>query len=79
MVLQYEKFRNSIIDYINDSGLDIGAIAYVFRDIYREIESMYQSQLNKEIAEANEEYKKLQETPMDGDEEDSEEEATETD
>ena len=79
MVLQYEKFRNNIINYINDSGLDIGAIAYVFRDIYREIESTYQSQLNKEITEENEKYEKLQEAPLEDNEDEVVEEATEND
>lgn len=61
MVRQYEDFRNRIINAINDSGLDIGMVAYIMRDIYREVETTYQKQVNKEIEEANRLFDKLDE------------------
>lgn len=61
MVRHYEDFRNRIINAINDSGLDIGMVAYIMRDIYREVETTYQKQVNKEIEEANRLFDRLDE------------------
>lgn len=53
MVKKYEDFRNKIIDTINESGFDIGIVAYIMRDINREIETTYQKQITRELEEEN--------------------------
>lgn len=53
MIKKYEDFRNNIIDTINDAGLNIGIVTYIFRDICRDIEAAYKAQLSKEIKEEN--------------------------
>lgn len=51
MVKKYEDFRNKIIDTINESGFDIGIVTYIMRDINREIETVYQKQITRELEE----------------------------
>lgn len=53
MVKKYEDFRNKIIDTINESGFDIGIVAYIMRDINCEIETTYQKQITRELEEEN--------------------------
>lgn len=53
MIKRYEDFRNNVVNAINDAGLDIGIVTYIFRDICRDIEAAYREQLNREIKEEN--------------------------
>lgn len=78
MVRQYEDFRNRIINAINDSGLDIGMVAYIMRDIYREVETTYQKQVNKEIEEANRLFDKLDENKEEITQDEAENDSAET-
>ena len=47
----YESFRNGIMYIMRTSGLEIGAIFYILKDIIREVEEMYSNTLRQEIAE----------------------------
>lgn len=48
-------FKQRISNIINNSGLSIEAIYYVFKDIFIEIEKLYFLELQKEEKETNKE------------------------
>lgn len=50
-----EKFKESLINLINGSGLPIGAVYYITRHIMNEIESTYYAVINSEAIEQKEE------------------------
>ena len=47
----YEAFRNGIMYLMRSSGLEIGGIFYVLKDILREVEGVYSNTINQEIEE----------------------------
>ena len=47
----YESFRNGIMYVMRTSGLELGAIFYVLKDILREVEEMYSNTIRQEIEE----------------------------
>ena len=47
----YFLLREQITTIIRNSGLNIGAVYYILKDILRDIELQYISQVNKEFAE----------------------------
>ena len=49
MIKDYQKFKDNVNTVIQNSGLDIGAVYYILKDTYRDIEQMYFLQVNKEI------------------------------
>ena len=49
MIQNYEIFKEKIFSDINDSQLDIGAIYFIFKDIYSEVEKLYDGQINYEL------------------------------
>lgn len=51
MISKYQFFKETIKNTIQNSGLDIGIIYYILKDIFREIEALYFTQINREIAE----------------------------
>lgn len=48
---KYESFRNGVMYIIRSSGLDIGAIFYILKDLLREVEEIYSNTLRQEIEE----------------------------
>lgn len=50
-MLKYEKFKQTIRNVIQSSGLDIGMVFFILKDITREIGSLYEQQLQKEALE----------------------------
>ena len=48
MNLQIEQTKNEIINVINNSGLPIGVIYYLFKDINTEVANEYGKTLNAE-------------------------------
>lgn len=48
MNLQIEETKNQIINVINNSGLPIGVIYYLFKDINTEVANEYGMALNAE-------------------------------
>lgn len=53
MIKKYQVFKETIKTIIQESGLDIGVIYFILKDIFTEIEILYYSQLNKEIMSEN--------------------------
>lgn len=51
MITKYENFRRMIQQAIQNSGLDIGIVYFIFKDIFSEIEKLYYAYLNTESAE----------------------------
>lgn len=48
---KYESFRNGVMYIIRSSGLDIGVIFYILKDLLREVEDIYSNTLRQEIEE----------------------------
>lgn len=53
-ILQINKLNNDIIDTINNSELNVGVIYYVIKDIYTEIEKLYNQQIQIEMIKSQE-------------------------
>lgn len=51
MIKDYQIFKESILNLFHKSELDIGIIYFILKDIFKEIEIMYYTQINKELAE----------------------------
>lgn len=51
MIRNYQLFKEKINYVIQNSGLDIGAVYFIFKDIFYEIEKLYYAQLNRECLE----------------------------
>ena len=51
MIKDYNDFRNVTVYNIQNSGLDVGVVYFILKDILAEVEKSYISQVNKEIAE----------------------------
>ena len=49
-MLKYEKFKQTIFSVIQSSGLDVGAVLFILKDITREVEQFYIQQLQKEAS-----------------------------
>lgn len=50
-MLKYEKFKETIMQTIQKSGLDVGIVYFILKDILYEIETLYIQQVQKEVAE----------------------------
>lgn len=64
MIKDYNDFRNVTVYNIQNSGLDVGVVYFILKDILTEVEKNYISQVNKEIAEekkSNEKEKPVEE------------------
>ena len=48
---KYESFRNGVMYIIRSSGLEIGVIFYILKDLLREVEEIYSNTLRQEIEE----------------------------
>ena len=55
MIKDYQILKESINGMIQKSGLDIGAVYFILKDIFREVENLYYSQINREIMEDSKE------------------------
>ena len=51
MIRNYQLFKEKINYVIQNSGLDIGAVYFILKDIFAEIEKLYYAQINKELLE----------------------------
>lgn len=58
MIKNYQLLKESINALIQKSGMDIGAVYFILKDIFREIETLYYSQINREIMEESKEENK---------------------
>lgn len=55
MIKNYQIFKESINKIIQNSGLDVGVVYFILKDVFREIETMYYSYLNSELMNETEE------------------------
>lgn len=51
MIKKYQILKETINKVIVDSSLDIGAIYFILKDIFTEIENLYYARINQELAE----------------------------
>lgn len=65
MVKNYQTLKEQISYSINNSGLDIGAVFFILKDVLNNIEHLYYAQINKELLEENK--KETAEIPNDKD------------
>ena len=54
MIKNYQILKESINGIIQKSGLDIGAVYFIFKDIFRDIENLYYTQINQELMQESE-------------------------
>ena len=52
IVNKYENFKKSLLQTITNADLDVGAVYFVFKDVFKEVEALYYSELNKEAIQA---------------------------
>ena len=55
MIKNYQLFKESINKLIQKSGLDVGIVYFILKDIFKEIEALYYSQINRELIEESKE------------------------
>lgn len=46
--IQIENTRQELINHINNSQLPIGVVSLIIKDIYREVQALYQDTLKQE-------------------------------
>ena len=51
-MMDFEKFRQDLIDIINDCGLPVGGAYYVVKDVLRELEKVYIAEMNQVATES---------------------------
>ena len=51
MIRNYQLFKEKINYVIQNSGLDIGVVYFILKDVFSEIEKLYYAQINKECLE----------------------------
>lgn len=51
MIKNYQLFKETINSLIQNSGLDIGIVYFILKDIFQDIEKLYYAQINKELIE----------------------------
>lgn len=51
MIKNYQILKETINKAIQNSGLDIGAVYFILKDVYTDIEKLYYSQINRECLE----------------------------
>lgn len=60
MIKKYQIFKEKINYVIQNSGLDIGAVYFILKDTFSEIENLYYAQLNKECLEEAQQIEELE-------------------
>lgn len=51
MIKKYQIFKETLKNVIQESGLDVGAVYFILKDVFRELETTYYTQINKEFIE----------------------------
>lgn len=60
MIGKYETFKQTLLQYIQHCGLDVGIIYFVMKDIFKVVEDRYYSELHKEAIEQAEAQKQAE-------------------
>ena len=53
MIKDYQILREALTKVLDGNPLDIGAKYYVLKDVFADVETLYYTQINKEIMEEN--------------------------
>ena len=64
MIKDYQIFRDTVVDVINNSNLDIGAVKFVLRDVMHTVEESYTHSINEEIKKEQEQAKTEEVAPQ---------------
>lgn len=51
MIKDYQLLKESITNLLQQSKLDIGIIYFILKDVFKEIETLYYTQINQELIE----------------------------
>ena len=51
IISKYQIFKETVNRAIQNSGLDIGAIYFIMKDVFNSVEKTYIAQINKECLE----------------------------
>ena len=51
MIKDYQFLKESITNLLQQSKLDIGIIYFILKDVFKEIETLYYTQINQELIE----------------------------
>lgn len=51
MIKDYQILKESLINTMQNSGLDIGAAYFILKDVFISFENLYYTQINKECLE----------------------------
>ena len=64
MIKDYYFLKEKINQTIQNSGLDVGIVYFIFKDIFTNLETTYYAQINKELMEEqnNENNKSIEES-----------------
>lgn len=64
--IKTEKLRNSLYAIVNDCQLPIANVYFVYKDVFKDLEELYNDVINKEITKMREEQKQDQEKKEEG-------------
>lgn len=53
-MLKYERFREALRTDITQSGLDVGAVYFILKDIVREVEPLYLRKVQEDLKKEKE-------------------------
>lgn len=51
MIKDYQLFKETINTTIQNSGLDIGVVYFIIKDVFFDLEKLYFRQINRELLE----------------------------
>lgn len=71
MIKNYQFFKETINKLIAESGLDIGAVYFIMKDTFNEIEKVYYSRLNSELLAEQKECEELEKQKQESAKEDN--------
>ena len=58
---KYEKLKRTLMDIIQSSELEVGIVYFILKDILREVEKLYYTQIQKELDDSKEESNNISE------------------
>lgn len=67
MIKKYQILKEQVNYVIQNSGLDIGIVYFIMKDVMNNLEKLYYAQLNKECLEDSKKNKASENEPCDGD------------
>lgn len=59
--IKTEKLRNALYAIVNESKLPIANVYFVYKDVFKDLEELYENVINKELVGQQEEQKEEKE------------------